>query len=233
MIKDNISNIEQKLVEDCKRTNRNRNDIKVIAVSKNNPVEAIEEAFEEGLTEFGENKAQELCSKAEIVKKDVNWHFIGHLQRNKAKNVVKVAEYIHSVDSIKLAKEIDKRAAQIDKIQKVLIEVNTSGEEAKFGLESYNEIFEIAEFCKDLGNIELVGLMTMAPYVAEKDVVRKCFIKLREIKEQLNKDGFNLTELSMGMTNDFEIAIEEGSTILRIGTALFGKRDYSKKWDEQ
>lgn len=198
----------------------------MVAVSKHNPVESIIEAVEIGTLDFGENRAPELKEKFEICSKEIKWHFIGHLQTNKVKDVVPTAHLIHSVESIKLAKEIDKRAANIDKVQKILLEVNTSGEESKFGMKIDDEVYNLAKYCKELENIELVGLMTMAPYTNDENIVRNSFRSLKDIFTKLNNDGFNLVELSMGMTNDFEVGIEEGATILRIGTAIFGSRKY-------
>lgn len=228
MIAKNIDTIRDKIAVKCSEIGRNPNDIKLIAVSKLHGISEINDAFRSGIKDFGENKAQELTDKAPNISFDIKWHFIGHLQTNKAKYVVKHADYIHSVDSVKLAKEINKRAEKFGKVQKVLLEINTSGELAKYGLENESEILETAEFCKEKNNIDLKGLMTMAPYVADEQVVRNCFRNLNEIKLFLNEKGFGLTELSMGMTNDFEIGIEEGATMLRIGTAIFGERDYSK-----
>ena len=176
------------------------------------------------LNDFGENKAQELKSKYPRCPSDINWHFIGHLQTNKVKDVVPIVSLIHSVDSIKLAKEIDKRAQKNNKIQNILLEINTSGEESKYGLQNYEQIFELAEFCKDLPGVKLLGLMTMAPFTDDSIMIRKSFGSLNNIFRKLNDEGFELKELSMGMTNDFEIAIEEGSTMVRIGTAIFGSR---------
>jgi pyridoxal phosphate enzyme (YggS family) len=227
MIKKNLDILEEKISTKCKQSGRNRSDITLIAVSKMHPVSVIQDALDAGLTDFGENKAQELRDKAEEFKGDFNWHFVGHLQRNKVKYVIEPAEYIHSVDSVKLAKEIEKRAAQIEKVQKVLLEINTSGEEAKYGLETEEAVTEVAEFCVNSQYLDLKGLMTMAPFTEDETVIRNSFKSLSELKDKLNGNGFNLTELSMGMTNDYEIAIEEGATMLRIGTAIFGERDYS------
>ncbi|MEW6701480.1 MAG: YggS family pyridoxal phosphate-dependent enzyme [Bacteroidota bacterium] len=233
MILENLKKVEAGIVETCARCKRSSSEIKLIAVSKTHPVEIIKEALKAGLKNFGENKAQELRDKSELIAGDagspfvgmIRWHFIGHLQTNKVKYVIKAADCIHAVDSIKLAAEINRKAEQINKTQKILLEVKTSNEATKFGLEKEKEIFEAAEFCNLNSNLKLVGLMTMAPYTDDEKVIRECFIKLREIKEKLNLSGFGLTELSMGMTNDFEIAIEEGATMLRIGTAIFGERN--------
>ena len=224
MISENLKKLEDRIEEICLKCGRNRSEIKVIAVSKTQPVEVINEVLNYGLNELGENKAQELRDKSELIKGDFRWHFIGHLQTNKVKYVINSADYIHAVDSIKLADEINRKAEQINKKQKVLLEIKTSGETAKLGLDNEKEIFEVAEFCKESSNLNLTGLMTMAPYTDDINIVRNCFIKLREIKDKLTNNGYMLTELSMGMTNDYHIAIEEGATMIRIGTAIFGSR---------
>lgn len=232
MIQKNYNRLQQKISEICEKCSRNPAEITLIAVSKNNPISAIEEAQKCGLIHFGENKAQELRDKAEI-KSDVVWHFIGHLQTNKVKYVVKAAEFIHSVDSEKVLEEINKRAASENKIQKILFEVNTSDESNKFGLKNFESLKNLVELSKDMKNVDAKGLMTMAPYTDNKKIIRDCFVQLRQWKEKLNEEGYRLTDLSMGMTNDFDIAIEEGATMIRIGTAIFGERDYSQKWNEQ
>ncbi len=226
MIAENLNKVEEKVAVSCKKCGRNRSEIRLIAVTKTQLIQTIKECLAVGIKDLGENKAQELKEKAAQVSGEFNWHFIGHLQGNKVKYIIDSAEYIHSVDSIKLAEEINRKAGQIGKKQKVLLEIKTSDEATKFGLESDAEIFEIAEHCAKSSNLELKGLMTMAPYTEDPVVIRKCFVKLRETKERINKLGFNLTELSMGMTNDYEIAIEEGATMIRIGTAIFGERNY-------
>ncbi|MEJ5351486.1 MAG: YggS family pyridoxal phosphate-dependent enzyme [Melioribacteraceae bacterium] len=224
MIADNIKRIEEKILSKCISIGRDRSEITLIGVTKTQPVEIIKQAVESGLKDIGENKAQELKDKYEKLSNGVRWHFIGHLQTNKVKYVIKAADFIHSVDSIKLAEEINKRASQIGKRQNVLLEIKTSNEATKFGLMDEKEIFETAQYCFEASNLNLIGLMTIAPFTDDSELIRKSFIQLRKLKEKLNNAGFNLTELSMGMTNDFEIAIEEGSTMLRIGTAIFGER---------
>ncbi|MCW8848685.1 MAG: YggS family pyridoxal phosphate-dependent enzyme [Melioribacteraceae bacterium] len=221
MIEKNVNRVRKTIEETCANVNRNIDEVTLIAVSKQKPFDQIVKTNVCGITDFGENKAKELKQKAENSQLKINWHFIGHLQTNKVKDVVPYASLIHSVDSIKLADEINKRAGNIKKIQKILIEVNTSGEEAKFGSSEISEIIKLAEHCKTLQNIRLLGLMTMAPFTSNDDLVRNSFRSLKNIFGKLNADGFELTELSMGMTNDFKIAIEEGATILRIGTAIF------------
>jgi len=208
--------------------------VKIVAVSKYSTSQDIHKLYDIGQRAFGENKIQDLKAKAKELKNlPIEWHFIGHLQTNKVKYVIRAAEYIHSVDSVKLAEEINRKAEALDKVQKILIEVNTSGEESKYGIQDFDSLESLIEKCETLSNIEVKGLMTMAPFTSDEDVIRKCFINLREMKEKLNNRWDNITELSMGMTNDYKIAIEEGSTMLRIGTAIFGQRDISKSWREK
>ena len=227
MIAENLKILEERIAGICESCGRNRSDITLVGVSKTQSVEIIKEAISAGLMELGENKAQELRDKSESIKEKVNWHFIGHLQTNKVKYVIKPADFIHSVDSIKLADEINNRAIQIDKIQNVLLEIKTSTEESKFGLINKDKIFEVADYCKNAKNLNLCGLMTIAPFVDEEEVVRSSFQNLRLLKEEMNRSGFGLKQLSMGMTGDYDIAIEEGATMLRIGTAIFGERNYN------
>jgi PLP dependent protein len=229
MIADNIKLVRKKIDDKCAEFGRNSNEIKLIAVSKNFSTDDINRAFDAGLKDFGENKAQELNSKFDVLGNKITWHFIGHLQSNKVKFAVRSAEYIHSVDSLSLAKEINKKAEQVNKVQKILLEVKTSEEETKSGIESEDELLSLVDNCNKLKNIELIGLMTIAPFTDNEEEVRKSFRYLCKLRDDLNKKGFeNLKELSMGMTSDFEIAIEEGATMLRIGSAIFGQRDYSK-----
>ena len=232
MIANNIKSLRDRIAERCIKVNRNPEEIKIIAVSKNFGVNDILEASTEGLYDFGENKAQELDSKFAQLGNKVTWHFVGHLQRNKVRFVVDSADYIHSVDSLQIAMEINKRAEKINKIQKILLQVKTSDEETKSGLTEESEIIDLANYCKEFKNTELIGLMTIAPLTNDQKLIRKSFNYLSNLKDSLISQGLFLKELSMGMTDDFEIAIEEGATMLRIGTAIFGKRDYSIKMDK-
>ncbi len=195
-------------------------------------IKEILEANSAGEINFGENKAQELDLKFREMGNKVTWHFIGTLQKNKVKFVVNSAEYIHSVSSLSLAAEINKRAGNINKIQKVLLQIKTSDEETKSGIQDEGEIIELALACKNFVNVNPVGLMTIAPLTEDENLIRKSFSYLRKLRDKLNSQGLELSELSMGMTSDFEIAIEEGATMLRIGSAIFGKRDYSKNREE-
>ncbi len=230
MIAENLALLRHKIEESCKRSGRNADDVKLIAVSKYFGVDSIIEAKNCGLTNFGENRAQELTLKFEKLGNEVTWHFIGTLQKNKVKYAVSAAELIHSVDSLELVEEINLKAEKFGKVQNILLEVKTSDEETKSGLETKTEILSLVKRCSELKNIGLNGLMTMAPLTEDINIIRKSFRDLRNLKDQINNKGYNLTELSMGMTSDFEIAIEEGATMIRIGSAIFGDRDYSKDW---
>jgi pyridoxal phosphate enzyme (YggS family) len=230
MITENIKLVRDRIAGKCEEIGRNSEEILLIAVSKNFGADEIVQAFDSGILDFGENKAQELSGKFDSLGNKFTWHFIGHLQKNKVKFAVRSAEYIHSVDSLSLANEINKRAEQINKIQKILLQVKSSEEETKSGIETEDELFSSVKACENLKNIKLIGLMTIAPFTDDENEIRKSFKYLFKLREQLNNDGFkNIKELSMGMTSDFEIAIEEGATMLRIGSAIFGQRDYSKK----
>lgn len=232
MIAENLQRLKEKIITQCEASNRNSNEIKLVAVSKYFGIDAISEANNLGITDFGENKAQELRDKYQLISDKVTWHFVGTLQKNKVKYVIKAASLIHSVDSVALADEINKHAEKLGKIQDVLLEVKTSSEETKAGLEQEEQILNLAAHCNSLPGIKLKGLMTMAPFTEDERLIRKSFSELRKLKDKLNQQGFKLTELSMGMTNDYEIAIDEGATMLRIGSAIFGPRDYSKDWRE-
>lgn len=230
MIAENIRRLREGIAAKCVEFKRNPQEIRLIAVSKFFSVDAINEANKLGVTDFGENKAQELRDKYEILGDKVTWHFIGTLQRNKVKYAVKAATYIHSVDSAMLADEINKEAKKSNKVQKILLEVKTSSEETKSGLSDDEKVLNLVKHCVSLPNVELAGLMTMAAYTEDEKIIRKSFADLRNLKDKINKNGFDLSELSMGMTNDYEIAIEEGATMLRIGSAIFGQRNTLKDW---
>lgn len=229
MIAENLQILRNRIDQICAKTNRDPQNIRLIAVSKNFGVDEIKQAIQTGQTDFGENKARELVGKFDAFGNEVIWHFIGHLQKNKVKYVVSTADYIHSVDSISLAQEIQKFAEKLGKNQKVLIQVKTSGEETKSGVTGEEKLMQVAAYCSKASNLNLIGLMTMAPFTNDKNLIRKSFTYLRKLKEVMNSEGFNLQELSMGMTSDYEIAIEEGATMLRIGAAIFGERIYNKE----
>jgi len=232
MIAENLKHLREIVAAKCVEFERKPKEIKLIAVSKFFGLDAISEANRLGITDFGENRAQELRDKYELLGDKLTWHFIGSLQRNKVKYVVKAATFIHSVDSSMLADEINIQAQKINKVQKILLEVKTSSEESKSGLTTESELLNLVKHCSTLKNVELVGLMSMAAFTDDTEIIRKSFIELRNLRDKINQNGFDLRELSMGMTNDYEIAIEEGATMLRIGSAIFGQRDTSKSWRE-
>lgn len=230
MIIENYRSIRQKVDDACRRAGRNPDSVTLIAVSKTKPVSMIEELLPEGVVDFGENKPQELKEKYDILPSNISWHMIGHLQRNKVKYVVGRAAMIHSLDSLRLAQAIDQEAARQMLRVPVLVEVNVAGEESKNGIspqETEAFIRQIAEF----PNLEVRGLMTIAPFVKNPEENRVHFRNLFnlfvDIKAQ-NIDNISMCCLSMGMTNDYEIAVEEGATHVRVGTGIFGERDYSR-----
>ncbi|MCH8943109.1 MAG: YggS family pyridoxal phosphate-dependent enzyme [Bacteroidetes bacterium] len=232
MIGENLNRVKEKIFNKCSEVNRIPAEVKLIAVSKNFGVVHIKEAFAAGQIDFGENRPQELNEKAKLIDENICWHFIGNLQRNKVKYVVKWAEFIHSVNSLSLAEEINKRAEKLDKIQKVFVEVNTSEESTKLGITDELEIEALVYKIEEMKNLKLTGLMTMAPFTDDENKIRKSFKFLRMLKDKFVNNGVDLKHLSMGMSADYEIAIEEGATMLRIGSAIFGPRDHSKSWRE-
>ncbi|MBU0474155.1 MAG: YggS family pyridoxal phosphate-dependent enzyme [Bacteroidetes bacterium] len=233
MLIDNLKIVQENIQNSVQKCNRNLNELRIVAVSKMNPVERIIEAYNAGLFDFGENKALELRDKSEIINQDVIWHFIGHLQTNKVKNIIEKVDFIHSVENFKLAVEINKQAKKANKTQNIFFEVNTSGESAKYGLKNYDELSELASKCEELQNINPIGLMTMAQFTNDENIIRNSFSQLREFRDKISNKYFLIKELSMGMTNDYKIAIEEGATMLRIGAAIFGNSDYSLSWSKK
>jgi len=233
MLIHNLKIVQENVLNSVKKSNRDLSSLRIIAISKTNPVKKIFEAINTGLTDFGENKALEFRDKSEIIKQNVIWHFIGHLQTNKVKYIINKVDFIHSVESFKLAKEINKHARQINKIQNIFLEVNTSEEDSKFGLGNYDEIYELTSKCEELQNIKIIGLMTMASFTNNENILRSSFEKLRELRDKINNKYIFIKELSMGMSNDYQIAIEEGATMLRIGTAIFGNSNLLKSLDEK
>lgn len=220
MIKENVPSIRGRIALVCSKINRDFNSITVVAVAKGRTSEQIKEAFEAGITDIGENRVQEALTKYYRLPK-IKWHMVGHLQTNKVKEAVRIFDLIHSVDSLRVAKEIDKESAKINKIQDVLLEIKTSPETTKFGLKP-DEAIEAIKEISGFKNIKIKGLMTIAPLVDNPEKTRPYFRKLREIRDRINElMNYELRILSMGMTDDFEVAIEEGSTMVRIGRAIF------------
>ena len=228
MVTENLNLVEQKITAACQRVGRSRDEVTLIAVSKTKPVEMIREAMASGIVTFGENKVQEILEKQEIIKDSLDWHMIGHLQRNKVKQVVGRVVRIHSVDSIRLAKQIQTESEKKQIKSDILIEVNMAKEDSKFGFmpeETEDAIREIAGY----PNVCVRGLMTIAPNVSEPEKNRVHFRNLHKLLVDINNkniDNINMSELSMGMTGDYEVAIEEGATFVRVGTGIFGNRQY-------
>jgi pyridoxal phosphate enzyme (YggS family) len=227
MIKPNLNRIRERMQEAAKKSGRSFQEIKLICVTKNATIQQIKEAIACGITDIGENKVGDGVLKYNQLgdlAKNLTWHMIGHLQTNKVKKALDIFDAVHSLDSLKLAFEIDKRAQDLKKKVTSLVEVNTSGEQSKYGVRS-DEAETLIRKISSLPNLRIIGLMTLAPIVKEPQKARPYFIQLRQIKEKINSlriPNINLTELSMGMTQDFEAAIEEGATMVRIGTAIFG-----------
>lgn len=227
-IRENIRRVESNINLACERTGRMPKDITLIAVSKTKPVSMLMEAYDCGCRHFGENKVQELVDKYEQMPKDIKWHMIGHLQRNKVKYVVDKAYLIHGVDSLRLAEEISKEAIKKNIIAHILVEVNVAGEETKFGT-SGEEALALVRKISDLPSIQVEGLMTIAPYVENPEKNREYFKSLYQLSVDISRkniDNVNMDVLSMGMTGDYEVAVEEGATYVRVGTGIFGERRY-------
>jgi hypothetical protein len=222
----NINKIKQRIAAAAARCNRAPDSIKLLAVTKTVPLPAIEQAIEAGITALGENYVQEAKEKIAVIGGRVSWHMIGHLQTNKAKYTVNLFDYIHSVDRLELAAEINKRARLIARKINILIEINVSGEKTKAGITA-SEAIELIKNVSMLESVSVKGLMTMAPYSTNPENSRPYFSELRNLRNKIISEGITniqMEELSMGMTDDFEIAIEEGATIVRIGRAIFGQR---------
>ena len=230
MLKENLANVEKNIEQACKNAGRSRDEVTLIAVSKTKPVEMLQEIYDENIRDFGENKVQELCSKMEQLPSDIRWHMIGHLQRNKVKYIVGKVELIHSVDTYRLAEEINIQAKKQNVIVPILVEVNIAHEESKFGISAEDAILLVEEISK-LENVRIRGLMTIAPFVENPEDNRLYFRKIKQLSVDItnkNIDNVSMEILSMGMTGDYEVAIEEGATMVRVGTGIFGARNYKK-----
>lgn len=231
MLKENLANAEKNIEQACKNAGRNRNEVTLIAVSKTKPVEMLQKIYDENIRDFGENKVQELCSKMEQLPSDIRWHMIGHLQRNKVKYIVGKVELIHSVDTYRLAEEINIQAKKQNVIVPILVEVNIAHEESKFGISAEDAILLVEEISR-LENIRIKGLMTIAPYVENPEDNRLYFRKIKQLSVDItnkNIDNVSMEILSMGMTGDYMVAIEEGATMVRVGTGIFGERNYKQE----
>ena len=230
MLKENLEIVEANVKKACENAKRDRSEVTLIAVSKTKPVEMLEEIYDAAARACGENKVQEMCDNIEELPKDIKWHMIGHLQTNKVKYIVDKVALIHSVDSLHLANEIQKQAVKKEVVVPILIEVNIAEEESKFGIHKEETIQLVKEIAK-LDHLQIKGLMTIAPYVEDPEENRLYFREIKQLSVDIdnqNIDNVSMNILSMGMTGDYMVAIEEGSTMVRVGTGIFGERNYNK-----
>ena len=229
MLRENLTDVEKNICAACEKAGRSREDVTLIAVSKTKPVSMLQEIYEEGVRDFGENKVQEIQTKCDVLPKDINWHMIGHLQRNKVKMIVDKTCLIHSVDSYRLAEEINIQAKKKNIIVPILVEVNIAAEDSKFGINKEDAI-QLVRDIATLDNLKIEGLMTIAPYVTDPEENRLYFRNIRQLSVDItneNIDNVTMSVLSMGMTGDYMVAIEEGATMVRVGTGIFGARNYN------
>lgn len=234
MIEENLLYVKDHIKNACIKKQRDENEVTLIAVSKTKPVPMLEEAYQLGIRDFGENKVQELTDKIPQLPSDIRWHMIGHLQRNKVKYIVDKVYLIHSVDSLRLAEEISKEAVKKNVNVNILVEVNVACEDSKFG-SSYEDTIALVEMIATLPNISIKGLMTVAPFTENAEENRQYFHFLKQLSVDIiskNIDNVSMNILSMGMTGDYEVAIEEGATYVRVGTGIFGERNYMKEGDK-
>lgn len=225
-ISDNLKRVHERVTRAAERAGRTAEDVTLVAVTKTQPAEAIRDAVAAGVRVVGENRVQEAAQKVDAVAGDVSWHLVGHLQRNKVRAALDLFDLIHSVDNLKLAQEIGKRAAQAGRRAQVLLQVNTSGAASQFGIEP-DAAVDLAKRVSEIEGIAVEGLMTIGAFLPDAEAVRPCFVRLRALRDRIAAShipGVAMTHLSMGMTSDFEVAIEEGATLVRVGTAIFGAR---------
>lgn len=229
MINENISKVRENIVKACEKAGRNPEEVTLIAVSKTKPVSAIEEALLSGTLDYGENKVQELCDKYDVLPKNIRWHMIGHLQRNKVKYLVGKTYLVHSVDSLRLAEQIEKEFAKHNQVCDILVEVNIAQEESKFGINA-KETEELIRKIAKFEHVRIKGLMTIAPYTGDPESNRDYFREIKKLSVDIrdkNIDNVSMDVLSMGMTGDYMVAVEEGATMVRVGTGIFGERNYN------
>lgn len=228
MIRENLEKVQNNILTACTKANRSANDVTLIAVSKTKPVELLQEAYDAGVRDFGENKVQEIMDKYDKLPSDIRWHMIGHLQRNKVKYIIDKVVLIHSVDSLRLAEEISKQAQKHNLTMPILIELNIGAEDTKFGT-SLEEAIALVKEISLLPNIQIKGLMTVAPFVDDAEENRHYFNAMKHLSVDIMKENIDnvcMDILSMGMTGDYEVAVEEGATMVRVGTGIFGPRNY-------
>lgn len=229
-LEENLAKVKENIKAACERAGRDAGEVTLVAVSKMKSLEDIETLLKVGQLEYGENYVQELCEKEEHVSRPVHWHMIGHLQTNKVKYIIDKVVLIHSVDSVHLAKQIEKEAAKKNITAQILLQVNVAEEDTKFGMDT-DEVLRMAEEISQFPHVHIRGLMTSAPFVEDPEENRCYFRKLHKLFVDIgekNIDNVTMDILSMGMTNDYEVAIEEGATMVRVGTGIFGERDYNK-----
>ena len=228
MIRENLEKVQNNISIACTKANRSANDVTLIAVSKTKPVELLQEAYDAGVRDFGENKVQEIMDKYDKLPSDIRWHMIGHLQRNKVKYIIDKVVLIHSVDSLRLSEEISKQAQKHNLTMPILIELNIGAEDTKFG-SSLEEAIALVKEISLLPNIQIKGLMTVAPFVDDAEENRHYFNAMKHLSVDIMKENIDnvcMDILSMGMTGDYEVAVEEGATMVRVGTGIFGPRNY-------
>jgi hypothetical protein len=229
MLEENLAQVEKNINAACKKSGRDRSEVTLIAVSKTKPVEMLRTVYDCGIRNFGENKVQEMCDKMEVLPGDIKWHMIGHLQTNKVKYIIGRTELIHSVDSVHLAEEIQRQAVKKDLTVPILIEVNIAEEESKFGIHKEDTIALVREIAA-FDHLKIKGLMTIAPFVENPEDNRLYFREIKQLSVDIknqNIDNVAMDILSMGMTGDYMVAIEEGATLVRVGTGIFGERNYN------
>jgi len=230
-IKSNIDNVKSNINQVCLENNIDPSLVELIAVSKTKPVDMLMQAYDAGIRDFGENYIQELVDKIDIMPKDIRWHMIGHLQTNKVKYIVGKVYLIHGVDSLKLAQQISKESVKKNVTSNILIEVNVAEEDSKFGITDSESVVELVREAAKLPNISIKGLMTIAPFTENAEENRKYFMSLKKLSVDISReniDNIDMSVLSMGMTGDYLVAVSEGATYVRVGTGIFGERDYSK-----
>ena len=225
-VRENIQSVQDRIASAAQRVGRDAGSIELVAISKTKPVSLIVEAIGAGITDIGENRVQEAKNKHSQVDRPARWHLVGHLQTNKVKQALQIFDLIHSVDSVRLLAEINRRSCQLNRQTDALVEVNTSGEESKYGLQP-NQVLSFMQSTLEYPYVRIKGLMTIGKFLAEPEDVRPSFTLLRRLEEKIDNQGYpniQMKYLSMGMTNDFEVAIEEGANMVRIGSAIFGER---------
>ncbi len=231
MLKENLASVEANIRSACEKSGRNRTDVTLIAVSKTKPVEMLKEVYDAGIRNFGENKVQEICEKYDKLPSDIQWHMIGHLQRNKVKQIIDKVCMIHSVDTYRLAEEINVQAKKHNLIMPILIEINIADEQTKYGVKKEDAVL-LAEEISHLDNLRIQGVMAVAPYVENPEENRHYFREIMKLAVDIERkklDNTDIRVLSMGMTGDYMVAVEEGATMVRVGTGIFGERSYANK----